>query len=225
MSGPVRVLVVDDESIVRSGVRLILESAAGIEVVGEAEDGRSAVEAARSLRPDVVLLDVRMPGMDGIEATRLMARGPDPPVVLVLTTFDLDEYVYDALRAGAGGFLLKTLPPEQLVAAVRAARSGDVLLAPAVTRRLVERFVQAPPPGAPRPEIQSLTERETDVLAALGRGLSNSEIARSLFISETTVRTHITHLFAKLGIRDRAQAVVIAYECGLVRIGERPDGS
>jgi DNA-binding NarL/FixJ family response regulator len=221
VTAPIRVVVADDEQIVRDGVRMILEAAGGFSVVGEAQDGREAVRVAREARPDVLLMDVRMPDVDGIEAARTLCADPDPPTVVLLTTFDLDEYVFEGLQAGASGFLLKSLPTEQLVAAVRTAAAGEVLLAPAITRRLVERFVQAPPPGGTSEVLAELTAREQDVLRGLGRGWSNAEIARSLFISETTVRTHITRVFAKLGLRDRAQAVVYAYESGVVRVGEQ----
>lgn len=216
----IRVLIADDQALVRGGFRLILETQEDIEVVGEAANGREAVEQARALRPDVVLMDVRMPGTDGLQATRLLLTDPDPPRVLMLTTFDLDEYVYDALRAGASGFLLKDVRPEQLADAVRVVATGETLLAPAITRRLVEQYLRRPPPGTSTPPgLAALTERELDVLQLIARGRSNAEIARSLFVSETTVKTHITHVFAKLGLRDRAQAVVLAYESGLVEPG------
>ena len=216
----IRVLIADDQALVRGGFRLILETQEDIEVVGEAANGREAVDRARALRPDVVLMDVRMPGTDGLQATRLLLTDPDPPRVLMLTTFDLDEYVYDALRAGASGFLLKDVRPEQLADAVRVVATGETLLAPAITRRLVEQYLRRPPPGTSTPPgLAALTERELDVLQLIARGRSNAEIARSLFVSETTVKTHITHVFAKLGLRDRAQAVVLAYESGLVEPG------
>ena len=216
----IRVLVVDDQALVRGGFRLILDSQADLEVVGEAADGREALAMARELRPDVVLMDVRMPGMDGLEATRRLLSGGEAPRVLMLTTFDLDEYVYDALRAGASGFLLKDVRPELLAEAVRVVADGETLLAPAITRRLVQQYVRRVRPGATRPvALDALTERELAVLRLLARGRSNSEIAAELYLSETTVKTHVTHVFGKLGLRDRAQAVVMAYESGLVEPG------
>jgi DNA-binding NarL/FixJ family response regulator len=217
----IRVLVVDDQALVRGGFRLILESQPDLEVVGEAADGREALAKARELRPDVVLMDVRMPGMDGLEATRQLLSGREVPRVLMLTTFDLDEYVYDALRAGASGFLLKDVRPEQLADAVRVVADGETLLAPAITQRLVQQYVRRSRPGMTRPAaLDTLTERELSVLRLVARGRSNAEIAAGLFLSETTVKTHVTHLFGKLGLRDRAQAVVVAYESGLVEPGE-----
>ena len=217
----VRVLLVDDQALVRSGFRLVLEASGGIDVVGEAADGQQALDLASALTPDVVLMDLRMPVMDGLEATRRLLAAPGGPRVLVLTTFDLDEHVYDAMKAGASGFLLKDVRPEQLVAAVHAVHEGDVLLSPALTRRLVEQYVERSRPGTPPVGLQSLTERERDVLVRLGRGLSNAEIARDLYVSEATVKTHVNHLLAKTGLRDRAQAVVLAYESGLLRPGDR----
>jgi DNA-binding NarL/FixJ family response regulator len=217
----IRVLIADDQTLVRSGFRMILEAQQDIEVVGEAGDGRAAVDLARALRPDVVLMDIRMPGTDGLQAARQVLDQPNPPRVIMLTTFDLDEYVYAALRAGASGFLLKDVRPEQLAEAVRSVVTGDTLLSPAVTRRLVEQYLRRPPPGAgTTARLASVTGREVDVLRLIARGRSNAEIARSLFVSETTVKTHVTHLFAKLGLRDRAQAVVVAYEAGLVEPGD-----
>ena len=216
----IRVLVADDQALVRAGFRAILEAQEDLEVVGEAGDGSEAVAIARELRPDVVLMDVRMPGVDGIEATRLLLRDGDAPRVLMLTTFDLDEYLYEAMRAGASGFLLKDAPRDQLVGAVRTVAAGDALLAPALLRRLIEDFVRRPAPGArSRPELDELTERELEVLTLIARGLANAEIAARLFVSEATVRTHVTHILAKLGLRDRVQAVVLAYETGLVQPG------
>ena len=216
----IRVLVVDDQALVRGGFRLILDSQPDLEVVGEAADGREALAMARELRPDVVLMDVRMPGMDGLEATRRLLSGGEAPRVLMLTTFDLDEYVYDALRAGASGFLLKDVRPELLAEAVRVVADGDTLLAPAITRRLVQQYVRRIRPGSTRPAaLDALTERELAVLRLLARGRSNGEIASELYLSETTVKTHVTHVFGKLGLRDRAQAVVMAYESGLVEPG------
>jgi DNA-binding NarL/FixJ family response regulator len=217
----IRVLVVDDQALVRGGFRMILDSQPDIEVVDEASDGRAALAVCRTLRPDVVLMDVRMPGMDGVEATRqLLSRGQGPRV-LMLTTFDLDEYVYDALRAGASGFLLKDVRPEQLAEAVRVVAAGETLLAPAVTRRLVQQYVGRPRPGATRPHaLESLTGREIAVLTLMARGRSNAEIAAELFLGETTVKSHVTHVFSKLRLRDRAQAVVLAYESGLIEPGQ-----
>jgi DNA-binding NarL/FixJ family response regulator len=216
----IRVLVADDQALVRGGFRLILDTQPDIEVVGEAANGREAVRQARELRPDVVLMDVRMPEVDGLEATRQLLSSGDAPRVLMLTTFDLDEHVYAAMRSGASGFLLKDVRPEQLADAVRAVAAGETLLSPAITRRLVEQFVRRPPPGSARPaRLDRLTDRELDVLRLVARGRSNSEIAAELFLSETTVKTHLTHVFTKLGLRDRAQAVVVAYESGLVEPG------
>ena len=190
-------------------------------MVGEAVDGIEALERARALRPDVVLMDIRMPAMDGLEAARRLLADADPPRVLILTTFDLDEYVYDALRAGASGFLLKDVRPEQLADAVRVVATGDTRLAPAITRRLVEQYLRRPRPGTQKPAaLDTLTDRELDVLRLVARGRSNQQIADTLFLGESTVKTHLTHLFAKLGLRDRAQAVVLAYETGLIEPGD-----
>jgi DNA-binding NarL/FixJ family response regulator len=218
---PIRVVVVDDQALVRAGLRAILESFPGIEVAGEAGDGEAALGVVRRRAPDVVLMDVQMAGVDGIEATRRMLAdaGEAAPGVLMLTTFDRDEYVYGALRAGASGFLLKDAPPEDLVAAIRVVASGDALIAPAVTRRLIERFVQSAPPAAPPPALGELTPREAEVLALVARGLSNAEIAAELVLSEATVKTHVKRMLRKLRLRDRVQAVVLAYEVGLVRPG------
>ncbi len=218
-----RVLVADDHALVRSGIVGLLE-AADLEVVGEAGDGLEALEAARRLRPDVVLMDIRMPGLDGIEATARLAAGPDGPRVLVLTTFDLDEYVYRALRAGAAGFLLKDAPPERLVDAVRTVARGEALLAPALTRRLIERYLATPQPGAAEETAHDLTPREREVWLLIARGMSNQEVGERLFLSEATVKAHVTRLLAKLGVRDRVQAVVAAYESGLVRPGGAASG-
>jgi DNA-binding NarL/FixJ family response regulator len=216
----IRVLVADDQALVRAGFRAILEAQEDLEVVAEASDGGEAVAIARDVRPDVVLMDVRMPGIDGIEATRRLLGDGDAPRVLMLTTFDLDEYVYEAMKAGASGFLLKDAPRDQLVGAVRTVAAGDALLAPALVRRLIEDFVGRPAPGARSPpELDELTERELDVLTLIAGGLANAEIAARLYVSEATVRTHVTHIFAKLGLRDRVQAVVLAYETGLVQPG------
>ena len=213
-----RVLVVDDQALVRAGFRGIVAATPGFTVVGEAADGEAAVAQAAAHDPDVVLMDVRMPGMDGLAATRLITGSrPNPPKVVMLTTFDLDDYVYEALRAGASGFLLKDSPRHDLIAAVRAAAAGDALLAPSVTRRLIEAFARRPPETSPSPsQLASLTARERDVLLLLARGRSNAEIASVLFVSEATVKTHVGNLLAKLGLRDRVQAVILAYETGIV---------
>jgi DNA-binding NarL/FixJ family response regulator len=207
---------------VRSGFRMILEAEPDIDVVGEAADGIAGIDEALRSRPDIVLMDVRMPRMDGIEATARITAEDDGPRVLILTTFDLDEYVFRGLRAGASGFLLKDVTPEDLVQAVRVVAAGESLLSPKVTRRLIEEFVRTPDSSAATPPgFDTLTEREREVLELAGRGLSNQEIAQALFLSLATVKTHVNRLFAKLGCRDRAQAVVVAYESGLVRPGER----
>ena len=221
MPAPLRVLVADDQELVRAGFCVILE-ASGFAVVGEAADGSQAVELAAREGPDVVLMDVRMPVMDGLEATRLItAGGPGAPKVVILTTFDLDDYVYEALRAGASGFLLKDAPRADLIAAVRVAAAGDALLAPSVTRRLIEAFARRPASAAPAPSrLASLTPRERDILLLVARGHSNTEIAAELVVSEATVKTHIGHLLAKLGLRDRVQAVILAYETGAVIPGQ-----
>jgi DNA-binding NarL/FixJ family response regulator len=216
-----RVVIADDQALVRTGFRMILTSG-GIDVVGEAADGAEAVAAVRELQPDVVLMDIRMPNMDGLEAARRILQQSNACRVLMLTTFDLDRYVYDALAAGASGFLLKDVTPEHLVAAVRLVETGDALLAPSITRRLVERFASgeqvAQPPAIHR-DIAALTPREREVLTLVGHGRSNSEIAEDLTLSEATVKTHVARIFAKLTLRDRAQAVVLAYETGLVSPG------
>ena len=216
-----RVLIADDQALVRTGFRMILDAEPDIEVVGEAENGSEAVTLARSLQPDVVLMDIRMPEMDGIEATRRVVAPGDgaAPRVLMLTTFDLDEYVYEALRAGASGFLLKDVPAEQLAAGVRMVAAGDALLAPSITRRLIEEFAAAPAAAAPPPGLDELTPRELEVFKLVARGLSNAEIAEQLIVGETTVKTHVTRLLMKLGLRDRVQAVVLAYEFGVVMPG------
>lgn len=243
MTRPLRVVVADDQALVRTGFRMIL-SADGIDVVGEAGNGRDAVEVVRRTRPDVVLMDIRMPEMDGLEATRrILSRGsaPDPqpageephadePRVIILTTFDLDDFVYAALSAGASGFLLKDVTPEHLVAAVRMVRSGDALLSPAITRRLVKRHAvrrdteTEPEPMALNAELAALTPREREVMVLVAQGLSNAELAAHLHLSETTVKTHVSRILAKLGLRDRVQAVVVAYEFGLVKPGANQPG-
>jgi DNA-binding NarL/FixJ family response regulator len=216
---PIRVVVADDQEIVRTGLRMILDAQPGVEVVGEAGDGRDAVEKARRLRPDVCLLDIRMPGMDGIEATRQVLALPDPPAVVVITTFDLDEYVYSALRAGAKGFLLKDAGPELLTQAVHAAAAGDALIAPRITRRLLETFASgdAATAGHPTEPIEPLTAREEDVLLTVARGRTNAEIATELYISLSTVKTHLSSLMAKLGARNRVELVMWAYDTGRMR--------
>jgi DNA-binding NarL/FixJ family response regulator len=217
----IRVLIADDQALIRGGFRLILDAQDDIEVVGEAIDGRDAVEQYRRLSPDVVVMDVRMPSMDGIEATRRLTSSDPPARVLILTTFDLDEFVYEALRAGASGFLLKDRPPEELIAAVRVVAQGEALLAPSVTRRLIREFASRPEAvRGSLPELDELTDREREVLVLMGRGLSNTEIAGALFLAQTTVKTHVGHVLQKLQLRDRAQAVVAAYESGLVRAGD-----
>ncbi|MGP3637590.1 response regulator [Streptomyces sp. 24-1644] len=235
MTEPLRVVVADDQTLVRTGFRMILD-ADGIDVVAEATNGAEAVEAVRRTRPDVVLMDVRMPEMDGLEATRRILTVPralhsvragetpfsDEPRVIILTTFDLDRYVYAALAAGASGFLLKDVTPEYLAAAVRTVRTGDALLAPAITRRLVQRFAQrGSDTAALHRDLASLTPRELEVLGLLARGLSNAELATRLHLAEATVKTHVARILAKLRLRDRVQAVIVAYETGLVSAGER----
>ena len=217
----IRVLLADDQALVRAGFRMILKAEPGIEVAGEAGDGVEAVALTRGLAPEVVLMDVRMPVMDGIEATRRIVDADGAPRVLVLTTFDLDEYVYEALRAGASGFLLKDAPEEQLVAGIRIVAGGGSLFAPAVTRRLIERFAGMHA-RTPPPELAELTPREIEVLRLVARGLSNAEIAASLVVSEHTVKTHVAHVLGKLDLRDRVQAVVLAYEAGVVLPGDHP---
>jgi DNA-binding NarL/FixJ family response regulator len=215
----IRVAVVDDQALVRGGLAMILRAEPDIEVVGEAGDGAEAVELCARLRPDVALMDVRMPVMDGIAATREVTSS-GPSRVLMLTTFDLDEYVYEAIRAGASGFLLKDVPADRLAAAVRTVADGETLLAPTITRRLVEEFVSRPAPGVQDPRLAVLTDREREVLALIGRGLTNAEIAGRLFVSETTAKTHVSRILTKLGLRDRVQAVVVAYESGVVHVGD-----
>lgn len=213
----IRVVVADDQALVRDGLVAILDAQDDIEVVAQAADGREAVERCDAVDPDVVVMDIRMPHVDGIEATRLLARRPRPRV-LILTTFDLDEYVYEALKAGASGFLLKDVPRQRMIEGVRVVASGDTLLAPHVTRRLIEEFVRRPRRHADIPaEMRDLSKRELDVYGLVAEGLSNAEIATSLYLSEATVKTHMAHILTKLGLRDRVQAVVLAYETGLVQ--------
>ena len=217
----IRVLLADDQALVRAGFRMIIDAQPDMTVVAEAADGNDALDQTRLERPDVILMDIRMPGIDGIEATRrLIARGCGARI-LMLTTFDLDEYLYEAIRAGASGFLLKTAPPRQLVAAIRDATTGDTLVAPAITRRLVEEHVARPRPDTVAPSALSrLTPREFEVLKLIAKGLSNTELARTLFVSETTAKTHVARILNKLALRDRVQAVVLAYESGVVRPGD-----
>ncbi len=216
----IRVVIADDQELVRTGFRVILNSEPDIEVVGEAGDGREAIEVAQRRKPDVVLMDIRMPHLNGLEATRRLVMAPDEgPRVLILTTFDLDEYVYEALRSGASGFLLKDSPAEQMIAAVRVVARGDALLAPRITRRLIADFVRHQPTAHKPERLTTLTERELEVLKLVARGLSNAEIAGELYVSETTIRTHVGRLLSKLELRDRVQAVVLAYETGVVLPG------
>jgi DNA-binding NarL/FixJ family response regulator len=217
----IRVVVADDQSMVRAGFRMLLSREQDIEVVAEAANGVEAVEKAARFRPTVVLMDIRMPELDGLQATRRILAADTAARILILTTFDLDEYVYEALRAGASGFVLKDDPPEQLLAAVRTVAGGDALLSPAITKRVIEQFTRMPQP-APPGGLDDLTERELEVFRLIARGLSNAEIGQSLYISDTTVKTHITHILQKLNLRDRVQAVVLAYETGLV--GAAPNG-
>ena len=225
----IRILLVDDQALVRAGFRMILDAEPEMEVVGEASDGSEAVDQVVALSPDVVLMDIRMPELDGLEATRRILSGSangDAPKILMLTTFDLDEYVYEALRAGASGFLLKDTPPEQLVGAIHVIANGEALLSPAVTRRVISEFVKGtgPKPQAQFPRLKELTARELEVLKLIARGFSNAEIAKELFVSETTVKTHVARILMKLQLRDRVQAVVLAYESGVVQPGDNaPD--
>jgi len=217
----IKVLLCDDQALVRTGFRMILDAREDLSVVGEASDGRECVELCRQLEPDVILMDVRMPNVDGVQATHRIAAEGSPARIIILTTYDLDEYVYEAIRAGASGFLLKDVRPAQLVDAIRVVAAGEALLAPSVTKRLLNRFADILPPknGAPLPGLTELTEREREVLKLLASGLSNAELAERLFLSEATVKSHISNLLRKLGLRDRVQAVILAYETGLVRPG------
>jgi DNA-binding NarL/FixJ family response regulator len=218
----IRVLLADDQQLVRTGLRMILCAEPDLDIVGEASDGAEAISLCARTRPDVVLMDVRMPGTDGIEATRAITVGPDPPRVLVLTTFDLDNVVYDALRAGASGFLLKDASEERLTTAIRVVSDGGSLFAPSVTRRLIEEFSRRDPRHPP-PSLEGLTDREAEVLRQVARGLSNAEIARTLFVTENTVKTHVARVLMKLGVRDRVQDFVVAYESRLVTPAQDPD--
>jgi DNA-binding NarL/FixJ family response regulator len=220
----IRILLVDDQALVRAGFRMILDAEPEMEVVGEAADGREAIDQVRLLQPDVVLMDIRMPELDGLEAARRILSGPEEEntaKILMLTTFDHDEYVYEALRAGASGFLLKDTPPEQLVGAIHVIAQGEALLSPSITRRVISEFVgNGPKPQAQFPRLKDLTARELEVLMSIARGLSNAEIATALFVSETTVKTHVARILMKLSLRDRVQAVVLAYEAGVVSPGD-----
>ena len=225
---PVSVLIADDQLLVRAGFRAILEAQPGIKVCGEAADGRAAIDLARRRQPEVVLMDIQMPDIDGLEATRRIAEEADerhPVAVLMLTTFDLDAYVYDALRAGASGFLLKDVPPEQLIAAIHVVAAGDALIAPAITKRLIEQFARTAPARQPPPALAELTPREVEVLVLVARGLTNGEIAGELILSQATVKTHIKRILSKLGARDRVQLVMSAYEAGLVSPADTSDRS
>lgn len=217
----IRVLVADDQELVRTGFRVILNAEPDLQVVGEARDGNEVIEAARRLHPEVVLMDIRMPNLDGIEATRRIVAGTGSPRVLILTTFDLDEYVYEALRAGASGFLLKDAAADELLQAIRVVAAGEALLAPSITRRLIEDYARRPAPRRQPDALADLTARELDVMRLLARGMSNTDIARELFLGDATVKTHVARIFSKLSLHDRAQAVVLAYETGLVQPGDR----
>ena len=215
----IRILIADDQELVRTGFRVVLDAEPDLEVVGEAADGQTALEASQALEPDVVLMDIRMPNLDGIEATRRLAAGDRSPRVLILTTFDLDDYVYEALRAGASGFLLKDVRASDLCQAVRTVAAGEALLSPAITRRLIESYTRRPPAAAQPAALAELTPRELEVLRLVARGLSNAAIARELVVGDATVKTHVARIFSKLDLHDRAQAVVLAYESGLVQPG------
>jgi DNA-binding NarL/FixJ family response regulator len=215
----IRVLIVDDQELVRTGFRVVLDAEPDFEVVGESADGLAALEAAKELRPDIVLMDIRMPNLDGIEATRRIAATDAAPRILILTTFDLDDYVYEALRAGASGFLLKDARAEDLCGAVRTVAGGEALLSPTITRKLIESYTRRPPPSAHPTNLGELTPRELEVLRLVARGMSNNDIARKLVVGDATVKTHVARIFSKLDLHDRAQAVVLAYESGLVEPG------
>jgi DNA-binding NarL/FixJ family response regulator len=216
----IRVLIADDQALVRTGFRVILNAEPDLEVVGEAADGRETIEAVRTQRPDVVLMDIRMPNLDGIEATRRLAAAAHAPRVLILTTFDLDQYVYEALRAGASGFLLKDATAEELLQAVRVVAAGEALLSPSITRRLIADYARRPPPNERPAALDELTPRELEVLRLIARGLSNRDIARKLVLGDATIKTHVARIFAKLDLHDRTQAVVLAYETGLITPGD-----
>jgi DNA-binding NarL/FixJ family response regulator len=220
----IRVLVADDQSMVRAGFRMLLSSEEDIEVVAEASNGLEAVEKADRFRPTVVLMDIRMPELDGLQATRRILEADDGARILILTTFDLDEYIYEALRVGASGFVLKDDPPEQLIAAVRTVAAGDALLSPTITKRVIKQFTRSPRPTPPK-ELDELTAREREILRFIAGGLSNAEIAQELYISETTVKTHVTHILQKLNLRDRVQAVVLAYQTGLFETDAKSQGN
>jgi DNA-binding NarL/FixJ family response regulator len=220
----IRVLVADDQSMVRAGFRMLLAGEEDIEVVAEATNGLEAVDKAARFDPAVILMDIRMPELDGLQATRRILAADDTARILILTTFDLDEYVYEALRAGASGFVLKDDTPEQLIAAIRTVARGDALLSPTITRRVIQKFARTPRPAPPK-ELDDLSERELDVFRLLARGLSNGEIAQELYISDTTVKTHVTHILQKLGLRDRVQAVVLAYQTGIFEADARRPSS
>jgi DNA-binding NarL/FixJ family response regulator len=220
----IRVLVVDDQSMVRAGFRMLLSGEQDIEVVAEASDGLEAVDKAARFRPTVVMMDIRMPDLDGLQATRRILAADSAARILILTTFDLDEYVYEALRAGASGFVLKDDPPEQLIAAIRTVAAGEALLSPTITKRVIKQFTRIPRPAPPK-ELDDLSEREREVFRLIARGLSNAEIAQELYISETTVKTHITHILQKLNLRDRVQAVVLAYQTGVFEADARGPSS
>jgi DNA-binding NarL/FixJ family response regulator len=220
----VRVVLVDDQALIRTGFKMILETEDDIEVVGEASDGEQAISMTRSVRPDVVLMDVQMPTMDGLEATGRIVRDANiPSRIVILTTFERDDYVFEALRAGASGFLLKNAPPEELVHAVRVVAAGDALLAPSVTRKVIEGFIRRPAHRSNEAELRRLTERETEILQLLATGKSNSELADHLFVGEGTIKTHVSSVLTKLGLRDRMQAVIFAYESGLIEPGQQPE--
>jgi DNA-binding NarL/FixJ family response regulator len=220
----VRVVLVDDQELIRTGFKMILETEDDIEVVGEASDGEQAISMTRSVRPDVVLMDVQMPTMDGLEATgRIVRDASIPSRIVILTTFERDDYVFEALRAGASGFLLKNAPPEELVHAVRVVAAGDALLAPSVTRKVIEGFIRRPAHRSNEAELRRLTERETEILQLLATGKSNSELADHLFVGEGTIKTHVSSVLTKLGLRDRMQAVIFAYESGLIEPGQQPE--
>ena len=216
----IRIVLADDQTLVRDGFRSIIDREPDLEVVAEAGDGHAAIESARKLSPDVVLMDIRMPHLDGLQATRILVAEPHPPRILVLTTFDLDDYVYDALKSGASGFLLKDVRAGELTEAIRTVAAGERLLSPAITRRLIEQHLRRPAPGKLPAALSLLTERELDVLKLLARGLSNTEIAAGLYLGTSTIKTHVNRILTKLDLRDRAQAVVYAYETGLIRPGE-----